>query len=86
MDTLGSAITKMNHYSELTAQAKYARGERGSVLQGLLRGFWTFIRTYVLRGGFLDGRQGFLLATTNAGGTFLKYAKLSMMRSSVEKR
>lgn len=86
METLGEAIEKMNRYSEIAARAKHARGQRGSVIQGVLRGTWTFIRTYLVRAGFLDGRQGFLLATTNAGGTFLKYAKLAMMNHSRDRR
>jgi predicted PurR-regulated permease PerM len=40
----------------------HARGRRGSVGRALLHGLWTFLRTYVLRLGFLDGRYGLLLA------------------------
>ena len=86
METLDEAVEKMNRYSDLAARERFARGERGSVILGALRGVWTFIRTYFLKAGFLDGRQGFLLATTNAGGTFLKYAKLAMMRSRIDQQ
>lgn len=79
MENLEQAIAKMNRYSELAARDRFARGERGSVLKGVVRGCWTFVRTYVFKLGFLDGREGFLLASTNAGGTFLKYAKLAML-------
>ena len=44
-------------------------------MTGIVRGFWTFIRTYLLRGGFLDGREGFLLAVANAEGTYYRYMK-----------
>src|SRR5262249_14350310 len=40
-----------------------------------LHGFWTFIRTYVLRAGFLDGREGLLLAIANAEGSYYRYMK-----------
>ena len=86
METLDEAIEKMNRYSDLAAREKHARGQRGSIVQGVLRGIWTFLRTYLFKAGFLDGRQGFLLATTNAGGTFLKYAKLAMMSQSAGQR
>ena len=36
---------------------------------------YTFFSTYVLRAGFLDGREGFLLAVANAQGTYYKYMK-----------
>jgi glycosyltransferase involved in cell wall biosynthesis len=36
---------------------------------------WTFIRTYILQRGFLDGPQGLAIAWMAALYTFLKYAK-----------
>jgi hypothetical protein len=45
-----------------------------------VRGFTAFIRTYVLRAGFLDGREGFLLAVANAEGTYYRYMKAWLMR------
>jgi len=41
-------------------------------------GAWTFFRTYVLRGGFLDGREGFMLAVSNAEGAYYRYLKLML--------
>ena len=34
------------------------------------------MRTYVLRRGFLDGREGFILAVANAEGTYYRQLKL----------
>jgi hypothetical protein len=42
---------------------------------GFLHGFWTFVRVYVLRAGFLDGREGLLLAIANAEGAYYRYMK-----------
>jgi hypothetical protein len=50
-------------------------GRRVSFATGILRGLWSFLRTYVLRLGFLDGREGFLLAVANAEGTYYRYMK-----------
>ena len=44
-------------------------GHRVSFMSGIAHGLWTFIRVYFLRAGFLDGREGFLLAIVNAGGS-----------------
>ena len=46
-----------------------------SFATGIVRGFWSFFRTYILRAGFLDGREGFLLAVANAEGTYYRYMK-----------
>jgi hypothetical protein len=44
-------------------------------MSGIFHGLWTFIRTYLLQAGFLDGREGFLLAVANAEGTYYRYMK-----------
>ncbi len=69
-------IDKMNRYSTDGAQMMHARGVRGSVLKALGHGAWTFVRTYLLRLGFLDGRYGLLLAISNAEGSYYRYLKL----------
>ena len=77
MPTFEQAIEKMNLYSTLSAQDKFDRGERGSLIKAISRSVWTFIRVYFLRRGFLDGRHGFMLAVSNAGGAYYKYVKLA---------
>ncbi len=69
-------IEKMNRYSTDGAEMMHARGQQGSVGRALLHGLWTFVRTYVLRRGFLDGRYGLLLAISNAEGSYYRYLKL----------
>jgi hypothetical protein len=69
------ALKRMDHYSTLAADMLVAKGRRVSFASGFLHGLWTFFRTYILRAGFLDGRQGFLLAVANAEGTYYKYMK-----------
>jgi len=49
------------------------------VLSALGHSFWTFIRIYFLRRGFLDGRYGLILAVTAASGSFYRYAKLMLL-------
>jgi glycosyltransferase involved in cell wall biosynthesis len=69
------ALRRMDHYSTLAAEMLIARGKRVSFFSAILHGLWTFLRTYLLHAGFLDGRQGFLLAVANAEGTYYKYMK-----------
>jgi glycosyltransferase involved in cell wall biosynthesis len=72
---LEDALSRMDRYSTAGAEMVVASGRRVSFMTGILRGLWTFIRTYLLRGGFLDGREGFLLAVANAEGTYYRYMK-----------
>jgi len=69
-------IDKMNRYSTDGAAMMHARGLQGSVTRALGHGLWTFLRTYILRRGFLDGRYGLLLAISNAEGSYYRYLKL----------
>ncbi len=72
---LEDALSRMDRYSTAGADMLVASGRRVSFITGLVRGFWAFIRTYLLRGGFLDGHEGFLLAVANAEGTYYRYMK-----------
>ena len=46
------------------------------IATAVTHGLWSFVRTYIVRGGFLDGREGFMLAVSNAEGAYYKYVKL----------
>ncbi|MDD2926178.1 glycosyltransferase family 2 protein [Rhodoferax sp.] len=70
-----SVLDKMNRYSSAGAQSMARRGVQSSLLAALGHGLWAFIRTYVIRRGFLDGQLGLALAISNAEGTYYRYAK-----------
>lgn len=71
-----AVVEKMNRYSSGSAQDLNAMGKRGSLAAAIGHGLWTFIRTYFLKAGFLDGQVGLILAIANAEGTYYKYLKL----------
>jgi glycosyltransferase involved in cell wall biosynthesis len=76
---MAKVLEKLNAYSTWGAQRLQEEGERSGLARALAHGAWTFFRTYVLRAGFLDGREGFMLAVSNAEGTYYKYVKLMLM-------
>jgi len=74
--TLSDYIEHMNRYSSLGAEMAAANRRRGfSLLDIVVRPKLTFFYNYVLRGGFLDGREGLLLHAYHAGYVSWKYAK-----------
>lgn len=77
-------ISKMNQYAATAAQALYARGKKISVFGIAGKMLWTFLRVYVLRRGFLDGRQGFLLALMAAAGNMFRYSKLWFLNHGID--
>ena len=79
-DNLEEVLYKVNQYSSAGAQMMRQRGRRATLIGAVLRGLWSFVRTYLLRGGFLDGREGFMLAVSNAEGTYYRYLKLLLIQ------
>ncbi len=78
-DNLDALVTKINRYSSDAAAMMYAKGKRASVFGALGHSFWTFVRIYLIRRGFLDGRHGLVLAVTAASGSFFRYSKLMFL-------
>lgn len=82
-DLLHFTYRDLRHYLEKSARyaADWAserreRGRRASLPQGCVHGLACFVKMYLLRAGFLDGGQGFLLAVLSAHAAFAKYADL----------
>lgn len=76
---LESMLDKLNRYSSASAESMFRQGQRASLAGALLRGWWAFVRTYVLRSGWRDGRMGLVLALSIAEGTYYKYLKLWLL-------
>ncbi len=74
---LDDVLEKLNRYTSGNAKDLHQNGVKGSLTKAITHGLWAFFRTYLLRGGFLDGRYGFILAIYNAESTYYKYLKLS---------
>lgn len=73
---LESLIAKVNRYSTAGAAAMYAKGRKTGIPGIVGHSLWTFVRIYIMRRGFLDGREGFIMAATAAAGSFFRYSKL----------
>ena len=70
-------LDKINSYAQQGADDMAAKGRKGGILPGLLHGFGRFLRIYVLKRGFLDGRAGFINAAHGAFYAFLKYVRIN---------
>ncbi|RZU47256.1 glycosyltransferase involved in cell wall biosynthesis [Fluviicoccus keumensis] len=75
-NTIAIKVDKNNLYSSLRAREKAAKGKQASVLKLVLVFPLTFIKSYVFRRAFLNGKRGFISSTVNAFYAFLKEAKL----------
>jgi len=69
----------MARYTTLAAEELVSRKVRISSRHLILDPAWTFVRSYFLQRGFLDGLEGLTIANMAALYTFLKYAKARNM-------
>lgn len=79
-DNLADHIHTINRFSSISAAEKFARGKSFRWCDLLLRPPWRFLKSYFVRRGFLDGRQGFIIALMSSFAVFIKYAKLMELR------
>ena len=79
-------LRKLAQYSTLGAAQAFTAGKRcgfGSVLGHAVA---AFLRSYLFKSGFLDGRAGLMVALYAADTTYHKYFKLMLLTEGQEKR
>jgi hypothetical protein len=69
-------IEKHLKYGVLGAGEKDKAGRKSSITFAFLRSIVDFLHQYVIRGGFLDGQRGLLMAVILSQYAFHKYAAL----------
>jgi glycosyltransferase involved in cell wall biosynthesis len=72
--SLAQYLPKLNDYALRGAAELVDAGRRAGPLRALVHAQWRFVRSFVVRFGFLDGPPGFLVAALAAYGSFLKWA------------
>lgn len=68
-------IGKINTYTSAGASRVQAAGKRATLGKAITHAVWAFLRGYVFKRGFLDGREGFIIAVSVAENSFYKYIK-----------
>ncbi len=75
---------KIRHYARLSAGEMHRRGRRGGAAAMLLHPPAAFLRSYVLRRGFLDGGAGLRVSALQAYYVYLKFAYLREARGAAD--
>lgn len=73
---LKTHLHKINEYSTLRAEEKFAKGKKASLLKLVLVFPLAFFKSFIVKRGFLNGIRGLIGATNTAYYAFLKEAKL----------
>jgi hypothetical protein len=79
-------LSKIAPFQEVFVKNRLTNGRKVRLHELTLRPIWRFVRAYFLRRGFLDGWQGYYIATFNAFSTLTKYAMVLESESVVGKK
>ncbi len=69
-------LRTIEKFTTLSAESLLRAGKQGDAWKRFVSPAATFLRAYVLRAGFLDGRAGWDVCRLSAYATWLKYEKL----------
>jgi glycosyltransferase involved in cell wall biosynthesis len=76
--------SKLNLYSKLQAEDLYLKKIRPNIYHFFIRPNYRFLWQYVFRLGFLDGKEGFILAYIHTFSVFKRYLQLWMMHRKIQ--
>ncbi len=74
-------ISKLNHYAALRSKQLNEQGKKVNLFHLLIKPPARFVIHYIIRLGFLDGFEGFVIAKTQAYGVFTRYIKLKLLNN-----
>jgi glycosyltransferase involved in cell wall biosynthesis len=77
---LAGQITRIQQFTDQAALAMQRDGRRFRLWDLLVHPPARFVRSYLIKAGFLEGMPGFIIAVAGSFYSFLKYAKLWEMQ------
>lgn len=80
--TIEEVLTQNNKFTTIQAKAMLQQGKRSNVFKLFVNPFVAFMNGYILKLGFLNGVDGFFIASTVAYHTMIKYYKLLKLQNS----
>lgn len=69
-------MRQMERFSTIAAKALFDKAKPPSYFKLIINPAWAFIKGYLIKLGFLDGKAGFNIARLTALQSYLKYKKL----------
>ena len=72
-------IHRANKFSSIAALEYFKMRKNSNIITMILRFIWHFFKSYIFKGGFRDGYNGFIISSISAYESFLKYLKLRQL-------
>lgn len=76
--SLADHLARIKYYANLSAEELHAKGKKATIIKRFGSPIFRFIRTYFIKLGCLDGKNGFIISKRNAYLVYLKYYYLSL--------
>ncbi len=73
-DNLSEFFSRQVRYAALAAEELAIRGESPGAADFFFRPIWRFLKSYILKSGWRDGREGFIAAAGSAFYVFMRAA------------
>ena len=80
-DTRDEFVKQQFHFAALSGQKYHDEGKKSWFPNIIISPLVCFIRTYLVKGGFLEGRDGFFICRTEAQATRHKYKTLKDLQN-----
>ena len=78
-------LSTINKYTTIMAEQLFRMGKRASILDLIFRPCLVFLKKMILKGAFLDGYPGLVIAYSTALSVLIKYVKLREMQKAESK-
>lgn len=69
-------LQQIEKFSTIGAQTLYKKGVKADVFKRFMHPVARFVKAYIIKMGFLDGKKGFMVCKNSAYANYLKYSKL----------
>jgi glycosyltransferase involved in cell wall biosynthesis len=68
---------QIDKFTSIAAKAKFEKGKKSNTLLAIVKALAKWIRNFLVKKGYRDGRVGYQLANASAYATYLRYKKLA---------
>jgi glycosyltransferase involved in cell wall biosynthesis len=80
--TFEEHLAQIRKFTDISSKAAFVNGKRSSYFKLVFSPLLKFLRAYIFRLGFLDGKEGWMIARWSAYATYLKYSKLMRLQKA----
>jgi glycosyltransferase involved in cell wall biosynthesis len=78
--TIDDHIRQVEKFADIASKAMFAKGMRSGPLKLLVKPLARFLKSYIIKLGFLDGPEGYTIARMTARAAYLRYSKLLQLQ------